>query len=247
MTTLNLKQVLIKLLDYAKKDTESNVFDLYIKYDKIFKATYVLINEQPSSISIQYLIDRFKFKLFELTKFTKACNVLSQYEATCDTSIIINFSKIPKQYFINDVGFIDETDTRPFNEIVRPALQNIIAVPQDIVINIPDVPPLPVLPLSPPSPNPTHRPLFFNSGSCDVKPLVDKKDEIVKRFNTEIDKVSVSTNSGKFKDIRIQILKNNLEKIMTCEYIKCVDDIKGYNDMKGTSVDIIDEILNRKA
>ena len=63
MTTLNLKQVLLKLLDYAKKDTESNLFDLYIKYDKIFKATYVLINEQPSSISIQYLIDRFKFKL----------------------------------------------------------------------------------------------------------------------------------------------------------------------------------------
>jgi hypothetical protein len=249
MTTLNLKQVLLKLLDYAKKDTESNVFDLYIKYDKIFKATYSLINEQPSSITIQYLIDRFKFKLFELTKFTKACGVLSQYEATCDTSIIIKFSKIPKQYFVSDVGFIDETDTRPFNEIVRPALRNIIVVPQDVIINIPDAQPLPLLPLSPqstPSPGIARRPLFFNSSSCDVKPLPDKKDEIVKRFNAEIDKVSVSTNSGKFKDIRIQILKNNLEKIMTCEYIKCVDDIKCYNDMKGASVDIIDEIFKRK-
>jgi hypothetical protein len=244
MTTLNLKQVLIKLLEYAKKDTESNVFDLYIKYDKIFKATYSLINEQPSFITIQYLIDRFDFKLFELTKFTKACNVLAQYEATCDTNIIINFSKIPKQYFVSDVGFIDETDTRPFNEIVRPAIQNIVAVPEDIAINIPDVPPLPVLP---PSPIEIRKPRFFNNSKPSVSVLSDKKDEIVKRFNIEIDKISSSTSSEKFKDIRIQNLRNNLEKIMLCESIRTVSDIKGYNDMKGLSVDIIDTTLKLKA
>ena len=247
--SLNLKQVLLKIIDYSKKDTESNAFDIYIKYDKIFKAVYTLINEQPSSITIQYLIDRFKFRLFELTKFTKACNVLSQYEATCDTSIVINFSKIPKQYFVSDVGFVDETDTRPFNEIVRPLLRNVIEVPRDVIIEVPEIPALPILPLTPPSPivSVSRKSMFFNSNSCDIKPLVDKKDEIVKKFNEEIDNISSSVSSGKFKDFKITNLKNNLEKIMACVFIKCVEDIKGYNDMKGISVDIIDTILNRKA
>jgi hypothetical protein len=238
--SLHLKQVLLKILDYAKEDTQSNVYDIYIKYDKIFKAIYTLINEQPKSITIQYLIDRFGFQLFELAKFTKACNVIKLYQDTCDTSIVINFSKIPKQHFVSDVGFIDETDTRPFNEIVRP--QNIIEVPEDVVIDIPDVPP--VIPQSPITPRKSK---FFNSTKFDITSLPNKKEEIIKKFNEEIDKISSSDSSVKFKDIKIENLRNNLEKIMKSESIRTASDIEDYNSMKGTSVDIIDIVLNRKA
>jgi hypothetical protein len=245
MTTLNLKQVLLKLLDYAKKDTESNTFYAYIKYNKILKAAYTLIEEQPESISIQYLKDRFKFKLFELNAFAKACGVAKQYETTCDTSIVIKFSKIPKQYFVNDVGFIDETDVRPFNEIVRPVLRNIIEAPQDVIINIPDAPVLPDLPISPPSSSTTYKSKFFNVSKFDVSSLPDKKEEIVKRFNAEIEKLTLK-DSLRFKDILIQNLKVDLEKIMTYESIKSINDVKDYNFMKSSSINIIDVALNRK-
>jgi hypothetical protein len=239
--SLNLKQVLLKILDYAKEDTQNNAYDLYIKYDKIFKATYTLINEQPETITIQYLIDRFKFKLFELVKFTKACGVLSQYEATCDTSIVIKFSKIPRQYFVNDVGFIDETDTRPFNEIVKPLIRNVITAPRDVVINIPEIPPLLETPVTP------RKSKFFTSSKIDIMKLPDKKEEIIKKFNEEIENITSSDSSVKFKDIKIENLRTNLEKIMKSDYIRTCSDIKEYNFMKGKSVDIIDTILNRKA
>jgi hypothetical protein len=186
------------------------------------------------------LIDRFKFKLFELIKFTKACGVLYQYEATCDTSIVIKFSKIPKQYFINDVGFIDETDTRPFNEIVRPLIRNDIIVPRDVVINIPEIPPISKTPVTP------LKSKFFTSNKFDISKLPDKKQEIIKKFNEEIENISSSDSSVKFKDIKIENLRTNLEKIMKSDYIKITSDIEGYNFMKGKSVDIIDTVLNRK-
>jgi hypothetical protein len=76
--------------------------------------------------------------------------------------------------------------------------------------------------------------------------LPDKKEEIVKKFNEEIEKISLK-DSIRFKDILIQNLKVDLEKIMTYESIKSINDIKDYNFMKSSSINIIDIVLNRKA
>ena len=49
------------------------------------------------------------------------------------------------------------------------------------------------------------------------------------------------------KFILIQNLKVDLEKIMTYESIKSINDVKDYNFMKSSSINIIDIALNRKA
>ncbi len=224
--SLTLKQILLKLLDYAKEDTENNAYELYTKYGKIFKAIYTLIDEKPESITIKSLIDRFDFKLFELIRFTKACNILSLYESTCNTDIVIKFAKYPKQHFISDVGFIDETDTRPFNEIVKPVAK--LPLITEILTPV----------------STTYKPKFYSSTKFDVNTLPDKKEEIVKHFNEAIEKLSSSTD--KFKDIKLTNLKSNLEKIMKAQYIRTINDIQNYNFMTGTPVDIIDKVLNRK-
>ena len=120
MTHPTLKSILIKVLSFAKRDTEHNIELFYMKYEKLLQVVYTLKREEPSSLTIQDLIDRFGLGHFEIDQFVKACGIFDTY----DNSTVLKFSKSIDVYVprFNNEDSDDPVNVEP--EYYRPRFSN---------------------------------------------------------------------------------------------------------------------------
>jgi hypothetical protein len=120
MTHPTLKSILIKVLSFAKRDTEHNIELFYMKYEKLLQVVYTLKREEPSSLTIQDLIDRFELSHFEIDQFVKACGIFDTY----DNSTVLKFSKSIDVYVRRSNNDYSEDPVNVEPEYYRPRFSN---------------------------------------------------------------------------------------------------------------------------